>query len=151
MDQQSYAKQFKQIFRILSRATTLACTLSVSTPVFSEQTITIISSGRSQHHNNLVKNIQDNLKSTNIASRVIDINQENNTEIKDNLIVSIGNQASDYLDQKNIPNTQLRLITKTNENKTSSSDNKYFLSMSHSTCRQFALIIFTRSRANKKA
>ena len=140
MDRLLLKIRFRNLPVLVNRAVVLTCLFFTPTYSLAEQLATIISSNSNHYHQSLIQNIQNNLERTNIKIRNIDINQQETIDKNGDIIISIGSKAAKFLDQNNLSNTQLRVLTKTTPYKGTPKNNKLQLSMTHSLCQQFALI-----------
>ena len=140
MDQLFLKAQFQKLSGLIAQVILLACLLSTPAYTLAEQQTTIISSSSSNYHKSLVESIQSNLSNTDIKIRNLDIDQQETINTNDNLIISVGNKAAEFLDQNSLSNTQIKVITKIDPDEKLPKYNEYHLSMTHSVCQQFALI-----------
>ena len=140
MDRLLLKKWLASLLERLSRWTLFTCLIFTSPNIFAAAQPLIISSASSHYQQSLVKNILENLKSSNIKARSIDIAQLRILEKNNDLIISIGKESASLLNEKNLPTPQLRVLTHFDPNKEITHINDLYLSMTQSVCQQFSLI-----------
>lgn len=140
MGQLSNITALKTTSGLLCHVIVLACLYFTPTQLCAKQQAIIISSDNSLFHKSLVDSIEENLKDTSIKITNIRSGQQENFDTNNSIIISLGNKATDILNQRKLPNTQIKVITSIDPDGIVPKSNEHYLSMSHSICRQFSLI-----------
>lgn len=140
MDQLLFKNLEAKKAKLINRLILLTCLFFISMHAIAEQNATIISSNSNRYLKSIAQSTQLNLEKSNIQIYNFDLDQQGDFNINSGLLISIGNKANKFLDDKNLSNTQLRVIKKIDQQKDFSGENKFYLSMTHSQCKQFKLI-----------
>ena len=133
-------KVFNQkITSIISRLLLLACLLISTTQAIAEKNIIIITPENNNYHKALANNILKNLKKHNITAETFSTG--NTIEIKDknDLIISLGKKAAEFIDNKKFQNPKLRVYSDSGPHIDPEHKSEPHLSMTQSVCQQFAL------------
>ncbi len=117
----------------------LACILFIPIQVTAAQQAVIISSANNNYHKLLIKNILPYLEASDINTDIFNTEQQIDIGANDNLIISIGHEATTFIDNKKTSNPILRVYTDTSPNIDPDKKSKPHLSMTQVTCKQFAL------------
>jgi len=132
-------RHLKKLTTAVSRYLLLACILLAPLQVTAAQQAIIVSSADNNYHKSLIENILPYLETSDINANIFNTEQQMDIGASDNLIISIGHEATTLIDNKKISNPILRVYTETSPNIDPDKKGKPHLSMTQATCKQFAL------------
>lgn len=140
MDQFKLSTVHSTRFRLLSCLPLLAWLLVLPIGALAAPLPIIISSANSHYQQSVVQSILKYLEGSGIEARTSNINQQATADNNNELVISIGTEAKEFLDKASLSSPQLRVVTQIDVNDRSARNNELYLSMTQPACQQFALI-----------